>query len=57
MDFKYEAAKLIAKAADMEIDEVLGMIEVPANKEMGDYAFPCFKLAKKFRKAAYNLRL
>ena len=51
MDFKYEAAKLIAKVADMEIDEVLGMIEVPANKEMGDYAFPCFKLAKKFRKA------
>lgn len=51
MDFKYEAAKLIAKAADIEIDEVLGMIEVPANKEMGDYAFPCFKLAKKFRKA------
>ena len=51
MDFKYEAAKLIAKAADMEIDEVLGMIEVPTNKEMGDYAFPCFKLAKKFRKA------
>ena len=51
MDFKYEAAKLIAKAADMEIDEVLGMIEVPVNKEMGDYAFPCFKLAKKFRKA------
>jgi len=51
MDFKYEVAKLIAKAADMEIDEVLGMIEVPANKEMGDYAFPCFKLAKKFRKA------
>lgn len=51
MDFKYEAAKLIAKAADMEIDEVLGMIEVPANKEMGDYAFLCFKLAKKFRKA------
>ena len=51
MDFKYEAAKLIAKSADMEIDEVLGMIEVPANKEMGDYAFPCFKLAKKFRKA------
>lgn len=51
MDFKYEAVKLIAKAADMDIDEVLEMIEVPANKEMGDYAFPCFKLAKKFRKA------
>ena len=51
MDFKYEAAKLIAKAADMDIDEVMGMIEVPANKEIGDYAFPCFKLAKKFRKA------
>lgn len=51
MDFKYEAAALIAKAADMSIEEVIGIIEVPANSDMGDYAFPCFKLAKTFRKA------
>ena len=27
------------------------MIEIPPNKDMGDYAFPCFKLAKVFRKS------
>lgn len=51
MDFKYEAAALIAKAADMNIEEIMGIIEVPSNTDMGDYAFPCFKLAKTFRKA------
>ena len=27
------------------------MIETPADSKMGDYAFPCFKLAKILRKA------
>jgi len=51
MDFKYEAAALIARAVEMSIDEIVGIIEVPANTDMGDYAFPCFKLAKVFKKA------
>lgn len=51
MDFKYEAAKLISDAANISIDELIDLIEIPANTDMGDYAFPCFKLAKIFRKA------
>ena len=51
MDFKYEAAKLIADAAEINIKELMDIIEVPANTDMGDYAFPCFKFAKTFRKA------
>lgn len=51
MDFAMEIAALIAKAADMDKEEVRGFIEVPANKEMGDFAFPCFRLAKVLRKA------
>lgn len=51
MDFAMEIASLIAKAADMEPESIREAIEVPANKEMGDYAFPCFKLAKTVRKA------
>ena len=35
----------------MTLEEITALIEVPPNKEMGDYAFPCFKLAKIFRKA------
>ena len=51
MDFRHEAAALIAKAADMDINEIENFMEVPAKSEMGDYAFPCFRLAKTMRKA------
>lgn len=35
----------------LEKDEIMSMIETPADIKMGDYAFPCFKLAKLLRKA------
>ena len=37
MDFRHEAAALIAKAADMDINEIENFMEVPAKSEMGDY--------------------
>ena len=46
--------KIISEAIkkSINIDEDLEKyIEVPPNKEMGDYAFPCFSLAKTLRKA------
>ncbi len=33
------------------IDTIEEFIEVPANKQMGDYSFPCFRLAKEMKKA------
>ncbi len=50
MDFKYETARLISESCGVEISEILGAIEIP-KADMGDYAFPCFRLAKVFRKA------
>ncbi|MBP3889319.1 MAG: arginine--tRNA ligase [Cellulosilyticum sp.] len=51
-DFKLEVAKLLnSKISDLSVDEIYSMIEVPSNSDMGDYAFPCFKLAKVLRKA------
>lgn len=51
-DFKLAVAECLkAKIEDLSVDEIKGLIEVPPNKDMGDYAFPCFKLAKIFRKA------
>ena len=35
----------------LEKDEIRDMIEIPADSKMGDYAFPCFRLAKILRKA------
>lgn len=51
-DFKIEVAKsLKEKIEDLSLEEIVGLIEIPPNSEMGDYAFPCFRLAKVFRKA------
>ncbi|WP_297132101.1 arginine--tRNA ligase [Terrisporobacter sp.] len=51
-DFKVAIANCLKeKIEDLTLEEILALIEVPPNKEMGDYAFPCFKLAKVFRKA------
>ncbi len=51
INFKSEIAKAISKASEIDANELYGYLEVPPNKEMGDYAFPCFKLAKVLRKA------
>jgi len=51
-DFKLELAKLLSnKISFLTQNEIVTMIEVPTNSSMGDYAFPCFKLAKETRKA------
>ena len=51
MDFKLEISRRIASQTGMDIQEVKNLIEIPPNPEMGDFAFPCFKLAKTYRKA------
>lgn len=52
MDFKLEIAKLLSgQFTDLSLEEILSMIEIPPNPDMGDYAFPCFRLAKILRKA------
>ena len=51
-DFKVAIGNLLKeKIEELSLEEILGLIETPPNKDMGDYAFPCFKLAKVFRKA------
>ena len=35
----------------LEAEDVKALVEIPADNKMGDYAFPCFKLAKVMRKA------
>ena len=49
IDFKKEIANELKKITNIE--EIESYIEIPSNKEMGDYSLPCFKLAKELRKA------
>ena len=51
MDFKAEIASAIAQTLDIDKNDVLEAVEIPPDKAMGDYAYPCFRLAKVLRKA------
>ena len=51
MDYKKKVAEAISNHVDMDIESIEKLIEIPPKSEMGDYAFPCFQLAKAFRKA------
>lgn len=49
LDFKNIIADELNKVTNIE--NIGKYIEVPSNKEMGDYSLPCFKLAKEMKKA------
>ena len=51
INFKQEIAKNITKAIKIEQDIIENAIEVPTDTIHGDYAFPCFKLAKDLKKS------
>lgn len=45
MDFKEEVLKLLKKEVKNPV------LEIPPSRELGDYAFPCFSLAKEYKKS------
>ncbi len=50
-DFREEAVRVVAKHSGLSPDEVDAALTTPPKPEMGDFAFPCFVLAKKLKKA------
>lgn len=50
LNFKEEIARKIAVVTGLEEKELETYIEIPKGASMGDYAFPCFKLAKELKK-------
>lgn len=51
MNYKQLISERLSSVLELSIEDVEKLIEIPPRPEMGDYAFPCFQLAKKFRKA------
>lgn len=51
LKFKKEIAKFIANAVKLDENELESYIEVPKDSTNGDYAFPCFRLAKELKKS------
>ncbi|MDR1496121.1 MAG: arginine--tRNA ligase [Clostridiales Family XIII bacterium] len=59
-DYRREIADRIAgideiAEAGLTPDEVYALVETPPDETKGDYAFPCFRLAKTFRKAPQQI--
>ena len=51
IDFKNIIANAIAQVINVDKNEIKKSIEKPKGTENGDYAFPCFRLAKTLKKA------
>lgn len=51
MNYKSIIANKICEYIDMDINTLENLIEVPPRSDMGDFAFPCFQLAKELKKA------
>ena len=41
---------------EISSEELEQLVEIPPKTDMGDFAFPCFRLAKVYRKGASNDR-
>ncbi len=51
-DYKKEIAQLlVGQNINLSKEELVRAIEIPPNMDLGDYAFPCFLLAKSLRKS------
>ena len=51
IDYKKEIAKIIGSIVKIDDKEIIKMVEKPTNNDMGDFSFPCFKLAKELKKS------
>ena len=51
IDFKQIIAKNISDVISIPEEEIVSYIEIPKDTSNGDYAFPCFRLAKTLKKA------
>ena len=55
INFKQEIAKQISKSLELPEEEIEAYIEEPKTSKNGDYAFPCFRLAKTLKKAPQQI--
>lgn len=51
MDYRTEITRKLSRVSELDESLVYSLIEVPPQKELGDYAFPCYTLSKSLRKS------
>lgn len=51
LNFKKKIAEAISDVIEQKAEELINSIETPKDIKQGDYAFPCFRLAKILKKS------
>jgi len=49
--FKNHICGIISDLVGLPVPDIAGTLEIPPDENMGDYGWPCFQLAKRFKKA------
>ncbi len=55
MDFKSYIAEAISNVTNINKEEIKAYIEIPKVETNGDFAFPCFRLAKELKQSPVNI--
>ena len=55
MDFKAYIAEAISNVTNIDKEEIKTYIEIPKIEANGDFAFPCFRLAKELKQSPVNI--
>lgn len=55
MKYKALVAKYLAETLNLDAQMVEGNLETPPQEDMGDFALPCFRMAKELRKAPQKI--
>jgi len=50
IDYKQNLAEFLTKVTNLPVSNIYNLIEIPPQENLGDYSFPCFQLAKEFKK-------
>jgi len=53
--FRNEISNLLSALVPMDRQQIMADLETPPSAEMGDFAFPCFKLAKAMRNSPVKI--
>ncbi|MDO8428741.1 MAG: arginine--tRNA ligase [Candidatus Diapherotrites archaeon] len=54
---KFLAQQLAKQISELSEDQIFALLEEPKSSALGDYAFPCFSLAKVFKKGPNQIAL
>src|SRR3989338_6510974 len=56
MNFREEIVKILTEATTLSASEIEPLLTIPPGQNLGDFAFPCFKLGKNPVQAAKDLQ-